>query len=163
MNLNKWYGTDKWAIRTKHLLTHEYTHVMQSDAAGGLGPTWFQEGMAELAAFVEVPEATPYLDRSRYVAGSLDRGDLPSLRSLQTGWQEMVKSGGERGQLAYGMSYLAVKYLSDNVGGMPLLQVLERTGRGEQFESALQSVTGYTVDRLDTEYRQIIPASATEP
>ena len=60
-------------------------------------------------------------------------------------------------QVAYGVSYLSVEYLAEKVGGMPLLEVLRKTQRGESFETALQEVTGYSLDRLDREYRAKIP------
>ncbi len=161
MNLKRYYATDRWAIRVRHLLTHELTHVMQSDVAGAAGPTWFHEGMAEVAAFVEVPEALPFLGRTKYVTHQRDLGELPSLRELQDKWQELMKYRDERSQMAYGMSYLAVKYLADRVGGMPLLQVLASTAKGKSFEVALLEITGYSVDQLDAEYRQTIPPSTT--
>ncbi len=159
MNLGYRWGSPTWEAETKTVLVHEYTHVMQQDVAGGAGPIWFREGMAELMAYVRV-QNSPYL-RSRlyYVAQASNQGWLPSLPQLQNDWGGAVTRTPQSAQAAYGTSSLAVKYLADKVGGMPLRQVLEKVAAGTDFNSALSSVTGYTVERLDSEYRSTIPRS----
>lgn len=157
VNLGDHYGSSQWDDYMKAVLVHEYTHVMQMDVAGEAGPDWFREGMAELNAYVRAPGAVAYFGRPSFVSWYRELGRLPTLRHLQDSWQKMEPTR-EMAQVAYGMSYLAVEYLSEKVGGMPLLEVLRKTAGGESFESALQEVTGYTLDRLDREYRVRIPA-----
>lgn len=157
MNLGYQWGTPTWEAETRTVLVHEYTHIMLADAAKGAGPTWFNEGMAELMAYVRVQDS-PYLEtRTHFVAQANSEGWLPTLPQLQANWGEIVTSDPRSAQVAYGASYFAVKYLADRVGGMPLLQVLQRVAMGEDFTSALPAVTGYTVERLDAEYRASIP------
>jgi hypothetical protein len=133
------------------VLIHEYAHVMQMDVAGEAGPTWFKEGMAQLAAYVSVPQALAGTNRLAVTSDLSCRDQLPSLRSLHEAWHVVF---GVNPQLAYGMAYFAVKQLADRVGGRPLLEVLERTARGEEFERALEGVTGYSLEQLDAEYRR---------
>jgi sucrose-6-phosphate hydrolase SacC (GH32 family) len=56
-----------------------------------------------------------------------------------------------------GASFLAVKYLTARVGALPLIQALQRTAAGEDFDTALQATTGYSTQRLEGEYRSSIP------
>jgi hypothetical protein len=157
VNLGDHYGSSQWEEYIKAVLVHEYTHVMQMDVAGEVGPDWFREGMAELNAYVKAPGAVAYFDRPSFVSWYRQLGRLPTLRYLQDNWHSLEPTR-EIAQVAYGMSYLAVAYLAEKVGGMPLLQVLRKAAEGESFESALQETTGYTMDRLDREYRVKIPA-----
>ncbi len=157
LNLGYRYGTPTWEAEIKTVLIHEYTHVMQQDFSGGAGPNWFREGMAELMAYVRVPNS-PYLkSRLYWVAQANNAGRLPTLQQLQSNWSAMSNRTPQAADEAYGASYLAVKFLADKVGGMPLRQVLEKTAAGMDFNAALSSVTGYTVDRLQGEYKATLP------
>ncbi len=158
LNLNSGFGSSRREIGSKYVLTHEYAHIMQDDIAGESGPGWFIEGMADVFAIANVPTAGPSIDRQQWVSIYQWRGLLPSLRDLQNGWGGYVTASQDRAEVAYGISYLAMKYLMDRVGGMSFLEVLEAMSRGEAFEVALQRITGYTIDRLDAEYRKTIPA-----
>ncbi|HEX2924426.1 MAG TPA: hypothetical protein VHS28_10430 [Chloroflexota bacterium] len=157
LNLGGHYGARESDEYIKAVLVHEYTHVMQADVAGATGPAWFREGMAELNAYVKAPGAVRYFDRPSFVSWYRQLGKLPTLSYLQDNWQKLERTG-EMEQVIYGVSYLAVEYLSEKVGGMPLLEVLRKTANGEAFEMALQETTGYSLDRLDREYRAKIPA-----
>ena len=56
------------------------------------------------------------------------------------------------------MADQAVFLLSQKVGVPALVNVLQRTSAGEDFQSALQAVTGYNLDQLDSAYRVTMPA-----
>ncbi len=151
MSLDYGQGTSGWEATTKSTLAHEYTHVMQTLTAGTAGPTWFSEGMAELCSYSAVPGTRDEANLLGWVSRYKREGRLITLRELQNNWS------GASSEVAYGVAYLAVRKLSEKVGGAPLLEVLRRTARGEAFEVALQAVTGYSLERLDAEYRSTIP------
>ncbi len=133
-------------------MVHEYTHVMQLDVAGEAGPTWFVEGMAELLAYTKAPTSPARAAEISAVSRAKREGYLPTLRQMQNNWVDLVGGQWRAGEV-YGASYLAVRYLAEMVGGMPLRLVLEMVASGADFDSALSSITGYTVERLDAEYR----------
>jgi len=157
MNLSYQYGTDDWLDTVKSNLCHQYGTVMIQDLAGNAGPDWFREGMAEWMAYSNVTHSVSEISATHYAAVAKANGTLPSLYTLTNSWNETIRAGGEPGQAVYGAAYLAVKYLAGNVGGMPLIQALVRTSHGEPFESALQATTGYSIGRLESEYRNYMP------
>lgn len=157
LNLGFNWGDKDWETESKATLVHEYTHIMQYDVARGVGPVWFNEGMAELAEYSKVPSCAEIASNVRWTGLAKEQGILITLRQLGSQWEQIVTKPSELSSEAYGISFLAVKFLADRVGGMPLLRVLERTANGTDFEQALQALTGYTLDRLDADYRATIP------
>ncbi len=158
-NLSYRYGQDDWEDTTKANVLEEYAHVMQMDLAGDAGPQWFKEGLAQWNAYSKVWGTVGEKSHVHYAYSYLSNGTLPSLMSLDSNWDSYVAAAPENLEAAYGASYLAVKYLAGRVGGMPLLQTLQRVAAGESFDSALQNATGYTVARLEGEYRSTIPST----
>ena len=92
-----------------------------------------------------------------YAAKAKKDGKLPDLHTLTSSWSTVITSSSENLETAYGVSYLAVKYLTQKAGGMPPLQVLQRTAAGEDFETTLSALTGYNLNTLNGDYRSIIP------
>ncbi|MHB8992987.1 MAG: hypothetical protein ACYC66_15300 [Chloroflexota bacterium] len=156
MNLTYRSGLDDWEETTKANLLHEYGYIMQSDLFGEAGPQWYREGFAQWIAYAKVPGTISEKSVVAYAESFKEKNSLPSLMTLNGDWSGTLNAGPEGYQAAYGASYLAVKYLSGRVGGMPLLQTLERVAAGESFESALQNATGYSVSKLEGEYRSSI-------
>ncbi|MGE5619519.1 MAG: hypothetical protein ACM3US_09705 [Sphingomonadaceae bacterium] len=153
MNLSYRSGQEDWEETTKANLLHEYGYVMESDLFGEAGPQWYREGFAQWIAYSRVPGTIAEKSVVAYASSFKERNTLPTLMALNSDWNGILNSSSESYQAAYGASFLALKYLSGRVGGMPLLQVLERTAAGEAFESALQNATGYTLSKLEGEYR----------
>ena len=158
MNLNYKYGTEDWESTMQALLLHEYTYIFETDLAGDAGPQWFREGVAEWSAYSKVTDSPAEKSVVYYAGVALKNGSLPSLLTLNSSWNETVNSSSVSSEAAYGASYLAVKYLASRVGGMPLMQALQRAAAGEDFDTALQRATGYSIARLESEYRNTIPA-----
>ncbi len=123
------------------------------------GPQWFKEGLAQWNAYSKIWGTIGEKSHVHYAYAFYSQGTLPSLTSLNSNWSDYAGSAPEKLEAAYGASYLAVKYLAGRVGGMPLLQTLQRVAAGESFDSALQNATGYSVGRLDGEYKGSIPSS----
>ncbi len=157
MHLSYRWGEDDWEATTKATFLYEYTHLMMTDLVGGAGPQWFREGFAQWSTYNKVGGTISERSVTDYTAQAKKDGSLPSLQTLQSSWPEVIASSPQKLETAYGASFLAVKYLTQKVGGMPPLQVLQRTAAGEDFESALQAVTGYNLNILNGEYRSIIP------
>lgn len=158
MNLDYRYREDNWESSVKSLLLNEYSHIFMEDLAGGAGPEWFRVGFAQWSSYNRVQDADSERSVVGYAAVYKRDGTLPTLMALAGSWAEVVGRSGGDAQAAYGASYLAVKYLANRVGGMPLLQALQRTAAGEPFDSALQEATGYSTQRLESDYRSSIPA-----
>ncbi len=157
MNLYYRSNVDDWEDVTKANLLHEYAYIMETDLAGEAGPQWFREGMALWMAYAKIGSTISERSMTGYAATFQSKGTLPTLQTLTSNWNGFVSSGSEQYEAAHGAAYLAVKHAAGNVGGMPILQVLQRTAAGESFESALQGATGYSISRLDSEYRGSIP------
>lgn len=94
-------GTDAWAMAQpstyfqRHLVLHECFHGFAAACFGGLGPTWFAEGTAEMMAThrgsgdsVVVPtipadrDAVPYWGRFKRIAQRRREDRLPTLESV---------------------------------------------------------------------------------
>ncbi len=159
VNLGYRSGMEGWDATIQALVLHEYAYIMETDLAGDAGPQWYREGFAEWAAYARVPGTAAEQSVVGYAASYYRNGTLPSLSTLNSSWNSFAGASAQNSEAAYGAAFLAVKYLTGQVGGMPVRQVLERTAAGESFESALQTATGYTIGRLDSEYKGIIPSS----
>ncbi len=159
MNLAYNYGSENWEDTTKSNLLLEYAHVMETDLANDAGPQWFKEGFAQWMAYSKIRETVGEKSHVHYAYTFFSEGKLPSLMSLATNWNSFISAAPENLEAGYGASYLAVKYLASRVGGMPLLQTLQRVAAGEDFDSALQNATRYSVSRLDGEYKGTIPVA----
>ncbi len=159
INMSYRYGQDDWEDTTRANVLEEYAHVMQMDMARDAGPQWFKEGVAQWNAYSKIWGTLGEKSHVHYAYSYLSNGTLPSLMSLNGNWDSYIAAAPENLEAAYGASYLAVKYLAGRVGGMPLIQTLQRVAAGESFDSALQNATGYSVARLEGEYRSTIPAT----
>lgn len=157
MHVNYRWGMDDWEATTKATFLHEYAYLMMMDIAGDAGPQWFREGFAQWITYNKVSSTSSEQSVIDYAARGKKDGTLPALHTLQSSWSTVINSSSQNLETAYGVSYLAVKYLTQKVGGMPPLQVLQRTSTGEDFETALSAVTGYNLNTLNGEYRSFIP------
>ncbi len=160
MNLSYRYGQDDWQDTTQSNLLMEYSKIMQTDLANGAGPRWFREGLAEWMAYSKISGTVSEKSHTHYAYAYYISGTLPSLMDLTSNWDSFIGAAPENLEAGYGASYLAVKYLAGKVGGMPLIQTLQKVAAGESFDSALQDATGYSVGRLDGEYKSTIPSSS---
>lgn len=156
VNLGYRWGYEDWESTIQALLVHEYSHIMQTDLAGHAGPAWFREGIAQWSAYTRVTTTAAEEGVTGYAATFHSNGTLPSLMTLNSSWNEVLNTGPQQLEAAYGAAYLSVKYLTGRVGGMPLLQTLQRTAAGESFETALERTTGYSINRLEAEYRSSV-------
>lgn len=157
MHVNYRWGLDDWEATTKATFLHEYAYLMMMEIAGDAGPQWFREGFAQWITYNKVSSTSSEQSVIDYTSRAKKNGTLPALHTLTSSWSTVISSSSQNLETAYGVSYLAVKYLTQKVGGMPPLQVLQRTAAGENFETALSALTGYNLNTLNGEYRSIIP------
>ncbi len=162
MHVNYRWGMEDWEATTKATFLHEYAYLMINEVAGETGPQWFREGFAQWLTYQRVNSTTTEQSAVDYVARARKDGILPSLHSLNNFWSQEISTSSENLERAYGVSYLTIKYLTQRVGGMPILQVLQRTASGQDFETALSALTGYNLNTLNGDYRSLIPEIKTE-
>ncbi len=80
---------------TEHLLLHEGVHAFARHTFGGLGPTWFMEGTAEILATHQgsganvivnrIPRSrddSPFWGRVKVIRDAHDSGSIPSVESV---------------------------------------------------------------------------------
>jgi hypothetical protein len=153
MNIAVGMGTAEWEALTKGVLARQYACVMEREVAGSAGPVWYREGLVRLSSDVKVP-VDGVIQRELAAMYDLNRkGTLPALRRLHQDWAGFVSIASSYTDAANGLSLVAVRTLSNRASRSDLLEVLRRAGRGEDFESALKAVTGYTIEQLDADLR----------
>ena len=114
-----WVKAQQSEYYTRHLVLHEGVHSLMFAAYGGAGPTWFQEGTAELLALHrgvaaalqinQIPidrEEVPYWGRFKLMGQLRGEGKIPS---LQTVMRYQPNLSGDVG--AYSWSWAAVMIL----------------------------------------------------
>lgn len=139
-------------------MARDYANLMEIDLTGTAGPAFFREGFADAIAFRLVSGTPQEAGRPEVVADVLvTTGTLPTLTDLEQNWESFVSVGGETFDVARGIAFLSTNTVFNNVGGANTLNILQRTAAGESFESALQSVTGFSLFDLNVAYQSLIP------
>jgi hypothetical protein len=131
-------------------LVHEYVHAVMDELLefnGRAVPVWVHEGLAEFIEWrSEGSEGPP-----RRLATALQQlalqNNLPSLAELDQG--PLIAS--RNPALAYALSAVAMKLLSERRGMREVIELLRDCGRGTPFPQALERRFGTSVERLDEE------------
>lgn len=143
-----WVKAQESEYYTRHLMLHEGVHCFAFAAFGGAGPTWFQEGTAELLATHRgsgrdvvtnhIPrdrEEVPYWGRFKLMSQLREEGKLPSLLAVMQ-YQPDLK-----GDVAvYGWSWAAAMILHAYPEYQPALLAAAANGPtvGPGFNRELQ-------------------------
>lgn len=106
------------------VLSHEYTHAVVWTLASRNVPAWLNEGLAT------VVEADGLDWAERLVPA---REPSESVGSLPMSFSGLT---GERAQMAYATSALAVRRMLDEAGGFAVTNLLRDLGAGEPFDAA---------------------------
>ena len=122
----------------KHELAHSFIHSLSL----GRCPGWLNEGLAQLL------EPRSLAGRGRRLAGLYRRGQAIPLNALEQGFASF---SGPEAQLAYDESLATVEYLQSQYGMSELVRLLEKLGRGESLESALNSTVHLRYGQLEEE------------
>ena len=117
----------------ERILKHELTHSFLRSLAGGLCPTWLNEGMAEL---MEPRSSSTYAQP--LAALFQQRREIP-FSVLE---HPFIRFSDAQAQVAYAESLSGVEYLRDRYGMGEVLRMLRNIGSGVEPELALRQSTG---------------------
>ena len=150
-------GTTTPPAETQGHLVHDLALGMMQDVAGAGGPAWFKEGLADLLANGTVPGMNEVNQRAQAWHTANGSGVLATVPTVNADWDNLVGTSGLIRDSSFKVADQAVFFLAQKVGVPALVGILQRTSAGEDFESVLQSVTGYSLSQLDAAYRVTMP------
>jgi len=130
-------------------LVHELTHLVVYQAVFspyGKLPTWLDEG---LAMYNEGALSASFQSR---LNDAVVADELISVRSLCSSFPADPAGA----YLAYAESYSIVEYLLTNYGQDKMLNLLTLFKKGSTYDEALEQVYGFTLEELDTHWRQVL-------
>lgn len=136
----------------EEVLWHELAHVFHLQLSNNRVSRWFTEGLAEY----ETNVARPYWKRehNREIYLSLKRGDLWKTSELSAAFTRPDRPNGV--VIAYHQSSLVIHYLVEKYGFPKIVEALKLYGQGKHDNEVLTSITGKTLDQLDTEFRAFL-------
>ncbi len=137
------------------ILFHEYAHHFMLQHRPNAYPAWYVEGFAE------------YFMTVRFGSQGIDIGDISRGRAewlVNARWLPMERIiAGPRGRMAgdeaalfYAQSWLLIHYFYSNQDRQATLRRYLAAARRESPEAALQTATGFTPGRLETELQNYI-------
>jgi tetratricopeptide (TPR) repeat protein len=134
------------------VLWHELAHVFHLQLSNNRVARWFTEGLAEY----ETNIVHPYWKRehAREIFFSLQRGDLWKISELSAAFTRPDRPNGV--VIAYQQSSLVIHYLVDTYGFPKIVQALKLYGQGKKDAEVLTTITGKSLDALDTEFRDYL-------
>lgn len=130
----------------KKILWHEYTHALLHDLAGNRCPRWLHEGLAQ---YEEAKVDVPALDRLE-AAGQ--RGEIIPFAALNSSLE--MGSRPETAALAYAEAFSLTDHIVAKYGFFRINQVLQRLGRGEEWETVFREEIGRSPDEVYAEWRE---------
>ncbi len=132
------------------LVVHEYAHALFKDAVGSHQPFWLNEGIAD--GEEERARGRPQLSREewRRLLDSLREDTWIPLESLVQGFSGVQ---GSRALLAYLESRAALEHIT-NAHPRAIAGFLARCAKGEPWEAALQSETGWSMASLERSLKE---------
>lgn len=132
----------------KRTLRHEIVHSVLALGLGpriGTLPTWFNEGLAQVAGQPDDPAAE---ERVREARGA---GALPELRQLADRFPRGEESG-----VAYAASYSAVAYFVELFGWEGVQRLLDRMRQGDSYSTAFRKATGIDSEEFAQGWRSTL-------
>jgi len=141
-------GTDLLASIEK-VVPHEIGHVMVARALGPALPalpTWLNEGMAEYVAGETAAQVDPVWVQAVGRGLSLDIAEL----------DDAINDRGDEAGLAYAESASIVNFLVAERGESVIADLLRSLAQTRDFETSLQAVTGWTINELESTWRQAV-------
>jgi hypothetical protein len=162
VNLAPGVNTSTWRDAIMATIYHDYAMVMETDMADNAGPNWYRQGLVWLIAYGYAPGDPSLSARVFAAAVANEQNTLPTLPNLNLDpmfANPIPEVEDSTRAAAIGFSYLALNLMSP-LGGSQLMSVLVATQRGEDFDSALQRQTGFTVQSIDQQTRLRMPPSS---
>ena len=127
-------------------LRHELAHLALHEAVRVRVPLWFDEGYAAWAAGEW--ERFGGLELNLAVV----RGAVPSLTALDGA----LRGSASTAEAAYALAASAVTELARRNPTGTLAPLLQHLQRGEDFDAAVRSTTGLSVERFEDEWRRTV-------
>jgi hypothetical protein len=127
-------------------LRHELAHLALHEAVRVRVPLWFDEGYAAWAAGEW--ERFGGLELNLAVV----RGAVPSLTALDGA----LRGSASTAEAAYALAASAVTELARRNPTGTLVPLLQHLERGEDFDAAVRSTTGLSVERFEDEWRRTV-------
>jgi len=142
----------------EEVLWHELAHVFHLQLSNNRVSRWFTEGLAEY----ETNVARPYWKRehNRELYLSLKRGDLWKISELSAAFTRPDRPNGV--VIAYHQSSLVIHYLVEKYGFPKIVEALKLYGQGKHDDQVLTTITGKSLDQLDTEFRTFLTQRYTQ-
>ncbi len=152
-------------------VAHEFSHLFTAVVThGNKVPTWFNEGLAtnsEVALPAELHPVAAEAQAAEYRTFVLDALTDEFPRPLfeldeitnNGDWQDHFADFDEM-DLQYGQAYQFVRYTIGDRGRSSAWAVLREVGKGQDFESAFQTIYGRSVEEADAQARAAWQAEA---
>jgi len=142
---------DWHAVRLERPLTvirHELTHAMVHQIAGRDAqlPAWLDEGLAAMSR--QGLTAAGDADADLAVSAALLADSRAALARLST-TESWLRQSAALGTRSYSVARTAAELLTQDVGRSGIVELLERSARGESFADAFFAVTGGTVGAFE--------------
>jgi hypothetical protein len=135
----------------KGAMTHELTHIVVYQVVYNPYndlPVWLNEG---LAMYSEGPLDIQY---TVPLKSAIQNNRLLSVRTICSPFSAF----GDKSVLSYGESYTLVAYLTGKYGADKMLQLLKTFKQGSTYDAAFQTVYGFNLDGLDSQWRAWVPS-----
>lgn len=140
------------------IIRHELTHAMVQQIAGRDAelPAWLDEGLAEIERQSLRPD-DPNADLA--VAAALLASGRASLARLST-TESWLRQSAAQDSRTYSVARTAADLLTRDVGRAGIVELLERTSRGDPFAAAFLATTGVTVGAFESSFAGRVAAGA---
>jgi len=132
-------GISEMTPRLRRVVRHELTHSFVTGITNGNCPTWFHEGLAQIAEGSERPSPYPRLQKARA------EGQLVPLWSLEGNLIDLSK---DKALLVYAEALAATEYLQARRGREALMQILQLLAQKQTMNAALKSVVGLDYEQF---------------
>lgn len=150
-------GATEPPTETQGFLVHDLAAGMLEDVGGTGGPQWFREGLADLLANSRVHGLNEVNQRSSAWFMANGSGVLATVTTITQDWPGVTSTPGLIRESSLKVADQAVFFLAQKFGVPALVGILQRTSAGEDFQTVLQSVTGYNLEQLDAAYKVTMP------
>jgi tetratricopeptide (TPR) repeat protein len=132
----------------RNSIFHEYTHAVVHQIGGEAVPSWLHEGLAQH----EEPDRELTARDVRYIASRVRTKAAASLDELSRPFERT--DAGERMPLIYYQSLSLVEFLLERSGWDKMCELLERTGRLDDFDAAFVDTFGTAPGRMEKEWAE---------
>ena len=141
------------------ILRHELTHAMVHQIAGRDAelPSWLDEGLAAMSRDGLAAASDP--DADLVITAALLSSARVSLARLST-TESWLRQSAALGAGSYDVARTATELLTKDVGRAGIVELLERTAKGDTFEVAFLAITGASVAQFESAFADRVASAA---